>query len=265
MRFSSTIILARCEPAFRTRRSWLCPRGGWRARVQSAFWLSARCGAGRHATRLASTVVLCRLLLTMMHGPSCPILTSRTRPTAGTALATSTPLTSVAIGPKPRFSCHTLSTLFGALGTMATYMSDVLMVEIFPGLEYMLGWQSLPEMRMLGQLYMASSVLADMGYTLVDDGVELTQLPDGSDVILYEAFHRLDFNRLDFLRRQYYTRWAFDSWMEVLLVPLRPPHTMDSLYGDDYGEFDSEDEFHVFAQRQFQQPDSDDDRPSHPW
>ena len=118
---------------------------------------------------------------------------------------------------------------------------------------------------MLGRLYMASSVLADMGYTLVDDGVQLAQMPDGSDVVLYETFHRLDFNRLDFLRRQYYTRWAFDSWMEVLLVPLSPPHTMASLYGDDYGEFDSEDEFHVFAQRQFERPDSDDDRPSHPW
>ena len=132
----------------------------------------------------------------------------------------------------------------------------------------MLGWQSLSEMRMLGQLYLASSVLADMGYTLVDDGVQLVQLPDGSDVVLYETYHRLDFNRLDTLRGQYYTRWAFDSWMEVLLVPLRPHHQLASLYGDDseaYGEFDSEDEFHVFAQRQFERPDSDDDRPSHPW
>ena len=137
MRFSSIITLARCEPAFRTRRSWLWPRGGWRARVQSAFWLSARGGAGR--------------------------------------------------------------------------------------------------------------------------------LPDGSDVVLYVTFHRLDFSRLGSLGRHYYTRWAFDSWMEVLLVPLRPPHTLASLYGDDYGEFDSEDEFHVFAQRQFERPDSDDDRPSHPW
>ena len=81
-------------------------------------------------------------------------------------------------------------------------------------------------------------------------------------------FLRLDFNRLDSVGRQYYTKWAFDSWMEILLVPLRPNHQLASLFGNDseaYGEFDSEDEFHVFAQRQFVRPDSDDDQPSHPW
>ena len=187
---------------------------------------------------------------------------------AGIALATSTPLSSVALGPKQRSSCHTLSTLCSALGVMSTYTSDVLMVEIFPGLELMLGWQSMKEMRMLGRLYMASSVLADMGYTLVDDGVQLARMPDGSDVVLYETFHRLDFQRLDAVRRQYYTRWAFDAWMEATHFP--PLHEIESgsIVGDDYeayGQFDSEDECHVFAQRQFARPDSDNDQPSNPW
>lgn len=145
---------------------------------------------------------------------------------------------------------------------MATYLSDALMVEIFPALEYMLGWRTLPEMRTLAQLYLSSSVLADMGYTEINAGVELVQMPDGSDVVLYETIHSLDFNRLDTLRRQYYTRWTFDSWMEVLLLSPWQRSSWPQEMGDDSEAFDTEDEFHAFAQRQFARPDSDDDMPS---